>query len=176
MKIGGVDPSELSSEEILVLPRGDKEIIFRAIGVPDYEPFNKLCPEPKAPVVYKPKEGWVPNEDEPGYQEMMKNYGQKRMSWLIITSLEPSNIEWDEVNPDNPSTWNKWEEELKAAGLNHVECRRVQNLVFEANCLDEEKLVQARESFLLGQQPVPSEFSGQSTAPENTQLGEPVSE
>ncbi len=177
MKIGGVDPNTLSSEEILILPRGDKELVFRAVGVPDYEPFNKLCPEPKAPGIYKPKEGgWIPNEEDPAYKDMMETYGNKRMSWLVITSLGPSDIEWDEVNVDNPSTWAKWDDELKAAGLNHVECRRVQNLVFQANCLDESKLEQARENFLVGQQPVPSEFSGQSIAPEITPSGEPVSE
>ena len=175
MKIGGVDPSTLSSEEILVLPRGKNEIVFRAIGVQDYKPFNKLCPEPQAPSVFKPKEGWQPNVEEPAYKDMMKTYGQKRMAWLIITSLEPSEIEWDEVDPDNPSSWLKWEEELKAGGLNQVECNRVQALVFQANCLDEEKLEQARANFLLGQAPVPSEFSGQNIAPESTQSGEPVS-
>lgn len=176
MKIGGVDPKTLPNEEILVLPRGDKEIIFRAIGVPDYEPFNKLCPEPKAPGILKPKEGWVPNEDDLGYRDMMTIYGKKRLAWLIITSLEPSDIEWDKVNPDNPSTWSQWEQELKDAGLNKVECNRVQTLVFQANCLDETKLEQARENFLLGQQPVPEEFSGLSIAPETMPSGEPAAE
>lgn len=176
MKIGGVDPSTLSTEEILVLPRGDKEIVFRAVGVPDYEPFNKLCPEPKPPGIYKPKEGWVPNEDDPSYKDMMETYGRKRLAWLIISSLEPSDIEWDEVSLNNPSTWMQWEQELKTAGLNQVECNRVQNLVFQANCLDENKLIQARESFLVGQQPVPSEFSGPSIEPENLPSGEPASE
>ncbi len=176
MKIGGVDPKTMSTEEVLVLPRGEENIVFRAIGVPDYDPFNKLCPEPTAPKVHKPKEGWVDNIEEPGYKDMMKTYGRKRLAWLVITSLEPSEIEWDKVNPDIPSTWMDWDDELKANGLNQVECNRVQNLVFQANCLDEEKLSQARESFLLGQQPVPSEYSGLSIAPESTQSGEPAFE
>lgn len=176
MKIGGVDPTTMSTEEILVLPRGDKEIVFRAVGVPDYEPFNALCPEPTAPKIHKPKEGWVENVEEPGYKEMMKIYGRKRLAWLIITSLEPSEIEWEEVNPDNPSTWLNWEKELKDNGFNLVECNRVQNLVFQANCLDEDKLEQARESFLAGQQDDPSEYSGLSIAPESMPSGEPVSE
>ncbi len=176
MKIGGLDPTTMSTEEILVLPRGDKEIVFRAVGVPDYEPFNKLCPEPTAPKVHKPKEGWVDNVEEPGYKDMMKTYGRKRLAWLVIMSLEPSEIEWDKVNPDNPSTWMNWEKELKDSGFNLVECNRIQNLVFQANCLDEDKLEQARESFLAGQQPVPEEFSGLSIAPESMPSGEPVSE
>ena len=49
MKIGGVDPKTLPKEEVLVLPRGDQAIVFRAVGVPDYDEFDALCPEPKAP-------------------------------------------------------------------------------------------------------------------------------
>ncbi len=176
MKIGGVDPKTMSTEDFLVLPRGDQEIIFRATGVKDYKEFNVLCPEPKAPKIHKPKEGWVDNEEEPGYRDMMKTYGQKRLAWLVITSLEPSEIEWDEVNLDKPSTWLKWDEELKDSGLNMIECQRIQSLVFQVNCLDEEKLDQARENFVAGQQEVPGEYSGQSIAPESTPSGEPASE
>ena len=176
MKIGGVDPKTMSTEEILVLPRGEKNIIFRAVGIPNYDPFNKLCPEPTAPRIHKPKEGWVDHVEEPGYKDMMKTYGRKRLAWLVITSLEPSDIEWEEVDADKPSTWLGWSEELIDAGFNQVEVNRIQNLVFQANCLDEEKLEQARDSFLLGQQPVPSESSGLSIAPESTPSGELASE
>jgi hypothetical protein len=176
MKIGGVDPKTLPTEEILVLPRGEKQIVFRARGVQDYDEFDALCPEPKPPGILKPKEGWVPNPDEPGYKDMMKTYGLKRMGWLVIKSLEPSNVEWDEVSLDNPSTWTNWQDEFLANGFTLVECNRIQHLTFEANCLDEAKLEKAREAFLRGQEPVPSEYSGQSIAPETSPSGKPVSE
>jgi hypothetical protein len=176
MKIGGVDPKTLSTEEILVLPRGEASIVFRAVGVPDYTDFNKLCPEPEPPKINKPKDGWVDHLEEPGYKDKVKTHGMRRLAWLTITSLEPSDIEWDKVDLDKPNTWTGWEEELKESGLNQVECQRVQGLVFQANSLDEAKLDAARESFLLGQQPVPSEYSGLSIAPETTLSGEPASE
>ena len=176
MKIGGIDPATLPTEEFLVIPRGDQQIVFRASGIPNYDEFDKLCPEPKPPGKLVPGEGWVPNEDDEAYQDMMKTYGKKRLAWMVIKSLEPSEIEWDTVKPDNPSTWTNWEEDMKGAGLSQVECNRVQQLVFQANCLDENKLKKAREAFLVGQQPVPSEFSGRSIAPESTQSGEPAAE
>jgi len=176
MKIGGIDPTTLPSEEILVLPRGEKQIVFRAQGVPNYDEFHALCPEPKPSKILKPQEGWVDNEDDPGYQDMMKTYNQRKMSWLVVRSLEPSEIEWEKVDPNKPATWLEWGEELQKNGFSQVECNRIQRLVFQANCLDEDKLAQARESFLLGQQPVPSEYSGLSIAPETTQSGEPVAE
>jgi hypothetical protein len=176
MKIGGIDPKTMPTEVILVLPRGESEIVFRARGVPDYEEFNKLCPEPTAPKVHTAKDGWQDNVKDPGYRDMMKTYGLKRFAWLVINSLEPSDLEWETVIPDNPSTWLGWEDEMRDSGFSQVECNRVQTLVMEANCLDEEKLDRARENFLRGQQPVPEEYSGQSIEPETTQSGEPASE
>ncbi len=176
MRIGGVDPQTLPTEVILVLPRGEAEIVFRAQGVPDYEPFNQMCPEPKAPIIHKPKIGWVDNLEEPGYKDMMATYGKKRLSWLVVTSLAPSDIAWDTVEVDNPKTWENWSEDMKKAGFSQVECNRIQQLVFEANCLDEDKLEQARESFLAGQQQVPSESSGQSTEPVPMPSGKPATE
>lgn len=176
MKIGGIDPRTMPTEVILVLPRGEEEIVFRARGVPDYVEFNKLCPEPVPPKVNKPKVGWVDNVQEPGYRDMMKTYGLKRFAWIVINSLAPSEIEWETVELDNPSTWLGWEDEMRKSGFSQVESNRIQSLVMEANCLDEGKLDQARENFLRGQQPVPEDSSGQSTAPENTQSGKPASD
>ena len=41
-------PETLPTEEVLVLPRGDQRLVFRACGVPDMEAFVKLCPGPDA--------------------------------------------------------------------------------------------------------------------------------
>jgi len=176
MKIGGVDPTTLPIEEILVLPRGEHNIVFRAVGVPDYDEFNKLCPEPKPPGVHKPNEGWVPNEDDPAYKDMMATHNRKRIAWMVVTSLHPTGIEWDTVDLSNPSTWTQWEDDMKEGGLSQIECNRIVQVVMQANCLDEGKLQKARESFLAGQQPMPSEFSGPSSAPESTPSGTPASE
>ena len=176
MKIGGVDPTTLPAEEILVLPRGESEIVFRAQGVPDYDEFNALCPEPKPPKIQKPKEGWVDNVEEPAYKDMLKTYNDKRIAWMVVQSLAPTDVEWDTVDPNKSSTWTNWETDLQKSGFNQIECNRVLRLVFQANCLDEDKLDKARENFLVGQQPVPSEYSGQSIAPETTQSGEPAPE
>jgi hypothetical protein len=123
----------------------------------------------------KAGEGWTPNTNDPGYKDMVDTHDKRRISWMVITSLEPSAIEWDTVDLDNASTWDNWVEDLRTAGLNQVEINRVQALVFQANSLDETKLQKAREVFLLGQVQEQSEYSGQNIAPENTPSGEPAS-
>jgi hypothetical protein len=176
MKIGGIDPKTIPNDVILVLPRGETEIVFRARGVSDYDEFNKLCPEPEPPKVHTAKDGWQPNFQEPGYREMMIVHGRKRLAWLVINSLEPSELEWETVIADNPSTWLGWEKELRESGFSQVECNRISTLVMEANCLDEDKLDKARENFLRGQRLEASEYSGQGIAPPSLQSGEPASE
>jgi hypothetical protein len=149
MKIGGVDPRTLPTEEFLILPRGDQRLVFRAHGLENMEPFKALCPEPKMPGKLT-KDGWVPDAEDAGYKSVMEEHSKRRLAYMVVCSLEPSEIEWDSVQVDNPATWTNWEVDMKAAGLSQVECNRVLSLVLEANCLDEAKLRKARELFLQG--------------------------
>jgi len=155
MKIAGVDPSTLSAEEVLVLPRGDQRIVFRARGLSDMDTFEKLCPEPTPPGKLT-KDGWSPDADDVGYKEVLAQYRKQRMAYIVIQSLAPSEIEWDTVQVDNPLTWINWESDLKQAGLSQVEINRVMTLAMEANCLSEAKLQRARELFLRDRPPVPA--------------------
>jgi len=149
MKIGGIDPRTLPTEEVLVLPRGDNRIVFRARGLESMDEFNKLSPEPKAPGKLT-RDGWVPDTADEGYQSVMAEFSKRRTGYYMVHSLEPSEIEWDTVQADNPSTWCNWEDDLRGAGLSRIEINRVSALVLEANCLDEAKLRKAREVFLQG--------------------------
>lgn len=173
MKIGGIDPKTLCNEVVLVLPRGEDQIVFRAIGLKDMDDFDALCPQPKPPGKLT-KDGWVANNTDPTYQQVQEVWTKKRLGFIVTRSLEPSDIEWDVVKLDDQRTWDKWEQDLHDGGLTQVECNRVLALVMEANALDEAKLQKAREVFLAGQGQVPPEFSGQLTAQVNTPSGEPA--
>ncbi len=149
MRIGGIDPKTLPCEEVLVLPRGDERIVFRATGIRDMEEFDKLCSEPKPPKKLT-KDGEVADTDDKGYKATLESYYRRRTAYVVVQSLQPSQIEWDTVKLENPATWLNWETDLKDAGLSTIECGRVMRLVEEANCLNEEKLKKARQLFLQG--------------------------
>jgi hypothetical protein len=166
MKIAGVDPKSLMNEIILVLPRGETQIVFRARGLKDMDEFIALCPQPKAPGKLT-KDGFVPHTNDPTYQQVMVQWGKKRLGYLAVKSLEPSEIEWETVKVSDPSTWENWERELLDSGLSRFEVNRVFTLVMEANTLDDDKLEKARAVFLAGQE-VASKRSGLLTEPANT--------
>lgn len=150
MKIGGVEVQG-PCEEVLVLPRLTGDIAFRARAVLDMDMFNKLVPEPQAPGI-RTKDGFRPNVKDENYMKMLEHYAEQKLSYIIIKSLEPSEIEWDKVKLEDPGTWHGWTEELKTAGISDIECNRIVGCVMMANSLDEAKLRQARENFLRGQE------------------------
>lgn len=150
MKIAGIDPSLIPNEEVLVLPRGEDRIVFRARGLNDSDEFNVLCPPPKAPVK-QTKDGVVPHYDDPGYKSVLQEHNERWIAYLIVKSLEPSQIEWDTVKLDDPSTWKNWETDLTGAGFSAHEKNLIGQLALDANRLDERKLEKARQAFLRGQ-------------------------
>jgi hypothetical protein len=174
MKLGG---RELTGPciETLVLPRGEEQIVFKAQAIPDFDDFDALCPEPKAPGRLT-KKGWEPMLDDLGYKEMLGNYNERRIAFMVVRSLMISDIEWDTVEVDNPKTWTNYVSDLKAAGLSAIEIGRVTQLAMQANALDESKLEEAREVFLRGQQEAADASSGLAIAPENMPSGKPAAE
>jgi hypothetical protein len=172
MKIGGVTVTA-PVEEILVLPRGNQSLVFRAKALPDMEEFDALSPVPQPPGK-RTKDGWVPEPNDPAYRTIFDQYVKRRTAYMVIRTLEPSQIEWETVDINNPKTWINWESDLRKAGMTDVELNHVVKLVTEANLLNEARLVQARELFLLGQALVAAESSGHQTEPATTQSGEPA--
>jgi hypothetical protein len=173
MKIGGVEVTKC--EEVLVLPRPGDDLVFKAQAVPNMEEFDTLCPKPE-PAKRLVKGGKKEDHITDEYVRQIEQWGERRYAYICVKSLEPSEIEWGEVDPKKPSTWPKWIEELREAGLSDVELNRVQTLVLDANALNEAKLKAARESFLRGQGADKAESSGLQTTPENSQSGQRVSE
>lgn len=172
MKIGGV-PVTPPSEEILVLPREPESIVFRAVAVPDMDEFSKLCPPPKPPGVYT-KDGWVPQENDEDYLKLRANYEMQQLAWLVLRTLEPSEIEWQTVDMANPATWKNWQKELREAGLTSVEVNKVVQLVMNANMLNEDKLAKAREVFLRGRVQAAAKSCSPSSEQPSSPSGEPA--
>lgn len=149
MKIGGVEVTKC--EEILVLPRGDgNDIPIRAQAVAINKEFDEKVPLPTAPLL-QTKDGQKRDYKDKEYRKALNLRSDMRFAYMCLRSLEPSNIEWQTVDLDRPSTWMKWQDELQEAGISEVEINRIIGAIMAANALDEEKIKAAREVFLRGQ-------------------------
>jgi hypothetical protein len=151
MKMNGVK-LECPNEAILVLPRPDENIVFRAKAILDYDEFDKICPEPKPPVkVLKGGKRDV-NLADVDYLKAVAEVNENRMAWIVLKSLAATEgLEWETVNMLQPSTWKNYAQELKDSGFSIIEINKIVGLALEANSLDEAKLDAARQAFLAGQ-------------------------
>jgi hypothetical protein len=149
MKVGGKDVKEMRHKDCVVFRRGDDQIVFWAEPLVDYSEFNKLCPEPTPPVVMTPK-GRELDIENVDYLKLVNSYSAKKIAFLIIHSLKPSDIEWETVKYGDSETWLNWEKDLQNNNFSPMEIQHIGNLVFDVNSLDESKLKAARENFLHG--------------------------
>ena len=171
MKIRGRDVSG-PNVVTLVLPRTpeymedgseiNNDIIIEARAVEDLSVLEDLLPEPQPPVVMV-KNDKVYNFKDTAYKQQMLQYNLKKIAYIVVKSLELNEIEWDEVDLENPNTWLRYVDEFKKAGFSQVEINKIGNAAMEANALDEAKLDKARADFLRGRAAPPDATSGQNT-------------
>lgn len=160
MKIGGIKHEYLPASDIIVFPRPTQDIAFRATAMLDRRAFDKLVKEPKIKKMRTSKGDLVPNPEDEGYKISVQQYNKRYMQYMFLTCLtaipadgsEDLPVEWETVELEKPETWGNWEKELEEAGFSEMERQRLYNLVMRVNSLDENRMDEARKSFLLRQQ------------------------
>jgi len=175
MKINGRKISG-PNVEVIVIPRLEGDIIFKAQAILSFKEFETLCPEPIAPkVMRRGVNQFVSNIKDPKYIKDMDDYSKRRTSWMILKSLSATEgLEWDTVKMDDPTTWNNLEDELKSSGFSEMEVGRIVTGVLTANCLNEDHLEQARQRFLASQRDQVENSTSQKVGQKTMLSGEPV--
>lgn len=177
MKIGGISiTGELAelNEEVLILPRRKTQIVLTARAIPDMTDFEKRVPLPKPKKNFHKGKGWIEDLEDPDYLEAMERYTKIRVAYFVVESLQE--MEWANVDPKKPTTWENWEEDLKGIKFTQHECNLVLQLCFQVNQLDEAKLEQGRALFVLGQEQEIERSSSQNSEQNSTPSGEHVSD
>jgi len=152
MKIFGKTISK-PSDEIIVIPREEGDIVFTASAVLDYEEFLKICPEPNAPIKKNVKTGVTTKAlDNKKYLKAVEEHADHRMNYTIIKSLSATKgLEWEQVDISDPTTYKVYSVELEESGLTQMEVNKLIEGVLIANCLDDSKYKEARARFLASQ-------------------------
>lgn len=171
MKIKGKEIKS-SNIEFVVLPRNDGDIVFECHAVLDYKPFDLMCPEPKPPFKMLPGGQKLINVEDAKYKEKLSAINLRKISWMVLKSLEPTGIEWDTVKMDDPETWGNYIADFQKAGFSEVEINRIVMGVMAACSLDEAKIEEARQRFLTSRRDTAENSSIQMDAQQNTPSGE----
>ena len=151
MKIKG-KKLESTNEMTIVLPRyNGEDVIFKATLV-DFSDMEKILKLPKAPYILR-RGKQIENTDDKGYEDQCLQYLIKRENYTVAASLLATpGLEWETVDLEKPETWNNCEKELLASGLPRPEVVYIYEKVRQVNSLDQNKLDEARDRFLLIQQ------------------------
>lgn len=175
MKLAGHTFDE-PNKEYCVLPRPDgNDLVFISQAILDYAEFERLCPDPVPPGVIRPGKKREVNTNDPGYLRQVANKAERRIHWIVLTSLKATpELEWETVDMGDPKTWANYLEELKAAHFSAIEIQRIQSSAFIANSLVEGRVQEARENFLRGLEEEANRISSQSTEQDSTPNGQPA--
>ena len=142
-----------SNVETIIIPRGEKAIVFKAQALLDETVVEALCPRPKPRVSIGKGGKRIERTEEKSYQDALNEWGERRVAWLVLKSLEATeDLEWDTVDLNDPNTWLNYKQELIDAGFSDAERARIIEGVMAANGLSESKVEEARQRFLLSMQ------------------------
>lgn len=178
MKINGVK-IEGPNVEIIVIPRGGdiKDIVFMAQAIIDYEEYDKKYPAPNAPEIIKPGGIKYPDYKDTDFAKQFDDWANQKADWQILKSLEATpNLEWETIDMDKPETWGNYKDELKAASFSAPEIVRIENGVTAACGLDQKKIDEAKERFLVGREAALKEQSSLSLGQKSMPSGKPASD
>lgn len=153
MKLNG-KRLEGPNEVTIVIPRGSGEdIILKAKAVLDLDDFDEMCPAPSPPMRRMAGGQNVPNLKDSGYLAALQRLAVVRLNYIVLASLSATEgLEWETVNLSDPDTWDNYQTEMREAGFSPIEIQRIVADVINVNALNEEKIEEARQRFLLATQ------------------------
>jgi len=151
MKVKGKN-IEQPNEEVIVFPRKNGNLVFKAKPVGNYEDFDKICPQPKPEAIMKP--GGVVSQDveSPKYKKALEEWAARKTHWMILKSLSATEgLEWDTVDMSKPETYENYIKELETSGLTTIEVSKLFEIIQMACGLNQEKIDEATKAFLAGE-------------------------
>lgn len=175
MKIKG-QKIEGANIEIIPIPRGNgrDDVIFMVEAILDMDPFYKTCPVPMPPL-RKIKNVNTPQFNDENYLKAVRRHSELRLAWMAITALKATEgLEWETIDLDDPSTWLLFKTELKDSGFSDIEIMRITNGVVSVCNLNDAKIEEARERFLVFRQEQEDALSCQADELNSTLSGKPV--
>jgi len=137
--------------EVIVIPKGGVDYVFKAAAILDYAEFDKLCPVPNPPEIVRPGGQKSIDLEDKTYNNQLTAWAVKKNAWMVITSLAATEgLEWETVKAGDPETWPNYLTELRKV-FTDAENDAIYRTVLTACGLDDRKIKEATDRFLAGQ-------------------------
>jgi len=137
--------------EVVVIPRGEDELVIKAQAVLDFSDHDKLNPQPLPPSKLLPGGETQKLVEDPGYLAKVSEWAKQKTDWMIIKSLSATEgLVWDTVKADDPKTWGNYRTELEST-FSPAELNKILEVVMTACGLNQSKIEEATKRFLAGQ-------------------------
>ncbi|TRZ53169.1 MAG: hypothetical protein D4S01_01755 [Dehalococcoidia bacterium] len=151
MKMNGKTIQGLTPE-VIVIPKGETEYVFKAMPILSYDEFEKLCPTPLPPEIIKKGGAKSLDYEDKEYDKLITAWAEKKAAWTTITSLAATpDLEWETVVQGDPATWTNYIAEL-ATAFTDIEISLIIGLTHTACGLDQRKITEATDRFLASQE------------------------
>lgn len=139
--------------EIVAIPRDGGDVIFKCRAVLDYEPFEKLVPEPVPPQQLAAGQTIpAPDFDDKEYIKACGDRAQLQYRWMCIQSiLATEGLEFDTIKLNNPTTFDNLQKELTDSGFSPYEITEIVKGIQAANGMSDKRMIEARERFFKSQ-------------------------
>lgn len=150
MKKGGIKLT--APTDTVVFSRGDNVLAFHIEGLGSMDEFDKLVMTPQPPTIRKPNGATFKDEKDATYLAKLEDMGKLRMAYIVIKSLANDDLEWEQVDPANPDTWERWQAELEEAGLTVFERNFLLGKILAINGIGTDDIyAKVRDDFLANQ-------------------------
>ena len=148
MKIAGQKLSRPAAVP-LVIPRADGDIVFMFDAVLDFSEFDKMFPRVEPPKTFNKDGSTALNVEDPEYLKSLNTWASARTKWTVLKSMQATpNLEFETVNINDPTTYENFDSELRAAGFSMVEIGKFYETAFLASGLNDDKIEEATKRFL----------------------------
>jgi len=138
--------------QVVVIPRQKRDLVFLFKPVIDQSRFEEIGPKmPKPPVIMLPGGEKRVDTDDPDYHKKVMAYVNQKNSWMFLESISATpELEWDNIDLNDSSTWDRVESELKTSEFTEQEIKLLYEGYAKANAFDDDQLEAAKNRFLAG--------------------------
>lgn len=125
--------------------REPENIVFVCEAVLDYSEFEKLVPSPQPPLVRPTGKAPYYDTKDKKYLKALDERSSLRTKWMLLKTIQNSEVEFETIRMDDPTTWDNFENELSTC-LTPYEVSQLLGKIYQAN-IPNERVREEAENF-----------------------------